>query len=652
MKKYFILLFILSTPVIITAQQSKIAKGNKDYTNFEFVNAQEIYQKVADKGYESADLYKRLGDSYYLNASYEKAELWYGKLIEKYADNVDAETYFRYAIALKGIKDYKRSDEIMARFTEVKESDKRAQIFKNHPDYLEEIESYKDLYNVTETTINSVYSDFGAAFYEDKLIFSSAKDTGSFVKRVHAWNGQPFLDLYEVPVELVYNQEATLKNTKKFDRGINSPYHESTPIFTKDGNTVYFTRNNFNDGIYRDDLEGVNNLKIYKAVKNDKNKWTGIEELPFSSDDYSIAHPALSPDEKRLYFSSDMPGTFGEADLWYVTIKDDGTYSAPVNLGNQINTEGRESYPFICDENDLYFASNGHVGLGGLDIFQTTVGDNGEVSEIINLGEPVNTSKDDFAFIINHISNKGFLSSNRAQEAVNDNIYMLERIKTPPPPCVIDLTGLVTDKDTGEKLSDATVTLYETNQDVIGTLITDGTAIFAFNPSCDRELLVRAEKEGYNTEEKMITIPATSASLEELIQLEKTNKPLTPGTDLKDLLDLNPIYFDFDRFNIRPDAALELAKVQAVMDKYPTLRIDVRSHTDSRGNDAYNERLSQNRNDATIQWLVDNRIDRSRLTGRGYGESQPVNYCTNNVSCSEAAHQDNRRSEFIILGDR
>jgi len=652
MKKYFILLFILSTPVIITAQQSKISKGNKGYTNFDFVNAQDIYQKVADKGYESADLYKRLGDSYYLNASYEKAQIWYGKLIEKYTDNVEAETYFRYAIALKGTKDYKRSDEIMTRFSELYKNDKRAQIFKNNPDYLKDINTYKDSYNVTETTINSGYSDFGTAFYEDKLIFSSAKDTGAFIKRIHKWNGQPFLDLYEIPLEMVSNGEATIKDAKKFNNAINSPFHESTPIFTKDGNTVYFTRNNYNNVVYRDDINGTNKLKIYKAVKNDKNKWSDIEELPFSSDEYTIAHPALSPDEKRLYFSSDMPGTFGDADLWYVTIQEDGTYGAPVNLGDQINTEGRESYPFICDENDLYFASNGHLGLGGLDIFKASIGDLGEVSEIINLGEPVNTSKDDFSFVINHTTNQGFLSSNRVNEAGNDDIYMLERIKTLPPPCVIVLTGLVTDKDTGEKLSNATVTLYDTNKNVFGTSVTDGTATFSFDPSCDRAMLVRAEKDGYLPEEKIITIPVTSANLEALLQLEKKNKLLTTGEDLKDLLDLNPIYFDFDRFNIRPDAALELAKVQTVMEEYPTLRIDVRSHTDSRGNDAYNERLSQNRNDATIQWLVDKGINRSRLTGRGYGESSPVNKCTNNVACSEAAHQENRRSEFIILGDR
>ena len=652
MKKYFILLFILSTPVITTAQESKISKGNKGFDNYDYVNAQDIYQKVADKGYESADLYKRLGDSYYLNASYEKAQVWYEKLINTYADDVEAETYFRYAISLKGTKNYKRSDEIMTRFKELKESDKRAQLFNDDPDYLRTIDRYKDTYKVTETSINSGYSDFGPALYNDKLIFSSAKDTGFFVKRIHAWNGQPFLDLYEVPLEMVSNEEATYRDAKKFNKSVNSPYHESTPTFTKDGNTIYFTRNNYNNGVYRDDINGTNKLKIYKATKDDNGKWRDIEELPFSSDNYTIAHPALSPDEKRLYFSSDMPGTFGDADLWYVTIMDDGTYSAPVNLGNDINTEGRESYPFISDENNLYFASNGHLGLGGLDIFRATVGNNGEVSEIINLGEPVNTTSDDFSFIINTASNVGFLSSNRGNEAGNDDIYMLERIKTPPPPCIITLNGLVTDKDTGEKIDNVTVTLYDTNKNVFGTDVTDASATFSFDPSCDKEMLVRAEKEGYIPDEKIITIPATSAELEALLQLEKKDKPLEPGKDLSDILNLNPIYFDFDRFNIRPDAAEELAKVLVVMEENPTIRIDVRSHTDSRGNDSYNQRLSQNRNDATIQWLVDKGINRSRLTGRGYGESSPVNECTNNVACSEAAHQDNRRSEFIILGDR
>lgn len=644
MKKYFILFLILSTPVITTAQQSKISRGNKDFDKFNYKEVQEIYERVAEKGYESATLYKQLGDSYYLNASYEKAQVWYGRLLEKYSDDVDAETYFRYAVSLKGTKNYKRSDEIMTRFKDLYSKDKRAQLFKEKPDYLKEIDAYKDTYKVTEISVNSGYSDFGPAFYKDKLIFSSAKDTGGFVKRIHKWNGQPFLDLYEVSIDEIGEGGVTYKDLKKFDKSINSPFHESTPTFTKSGDTVYFTRNNYNNGVYRDDINGINRLKIYRAIKEENNKWGKIEELPFSSDDYTIAHPALSKDGKRLYFSSDMPGTFGGADLWYVNILDDGTYSAAVNLGNEINTEGRESYPFISDENNLYFASNGHVGLGGLDIFKTLLGDHGEVSEIVNLGETVNTPKDDFAFVYDNASNKGFFSSNRGNASGNDDIYMLERNPTPPePPCDIVLKGTVTDKYSGEKISDASVTLSDTNKNIFESSTTTNDATFNFDPTCDKVMVLRAEKEGYKSVEKIVTIPPASAELDELLQLEKI---VPPPFEILDIL------FDFDEDYIRKDAEVELAKVLVYMEKNPTVRIDVRSHTDSRGNDDYNQELSDRRNKSTIKWLVDQGIAPSRLTGRGYGESDPlVKECTNGVPCSEANHQLNRRSEFFILED-
>lgn len=644
MKKYFILFLILSTPVITTAQQSKISRGNKDFDKFNYKEVQEIYERVAEKGYESATLYKQLGDSYYLNASYDKAQVWYGRLLEKYSDDVDAETYFRYAVSLKGTKNYKRSDEIMTRFKDLYSKDKRAQLFGDSPDYLKKINEYKDTYKIKEISINSGYSDFGPAFYMDKLIFSSAKDTGGFVKRIHKWNGQPFLDLYEVSLDEVSENGITYKDIKKFDKKINSPFHESTPTFTKSGDTAYFTRNNYNNGVYRDDINGINRLKIYRAIKDENNKWGEVAELPFSSDDYTIAHPALSKDGKRLYFSSDMPGTFGGADLWYVNILDDGTYSAAVNLGNEINTEGRESYPFISDENNLYFASTGHVGLGGLDIFKTTIGDHGEVSEIINLGETVNTSKDDFAFIYDSTSNKGFFSSNRGNASGNDDIYMLERNPPPPaPPCDIILKGTVTDKYSGEKISDASVTLSDTNKNVFESSTTTNDATFNFDPSCDNVMVLRAEKEGYKSVEKIVTIPSTSAELDELLQLEKIVPPP---------FEILHILFDFDEDYIRKDAEVELAKVLVYMEKNPTVRIDVRSHTDSRGNDDYNQKLSDRRNKSTIKWLVDQGIASSRLIGRGYGESAPlVKECTNGVPCSEANHQLNRRSEFFILED-
>ncbi len=648
MKKITIVLLLL-TCFCSYAQERKMERASKEFNQYDYVDAQDIYQKVADKGYESADLFKRLGDSYYLNAKYDQAATYFGKLVQQFPEEADAEAYFRYALSLRAIKDYALSDRMMSRFFDLKEDDKRAVLFKKTPDYLREIDYQKGSYEVKITTINSGYSDFGPMLYKDKLIFASNRDTGTFTKRIHSWNGQPFLNLYEVDLGKV-DVDAGYKYAKKFSPYINTQYHESTPVFTQDGKTMYFTRNNYNNGKYREDNDGTNKLKLYRAKLVD-GKWTDAQEVPFNSDQYTVAHPALSVDGSRLYFSSDMPGTFGLSDLWYVALNDDETYGAPVNLGSEINTEGRESFPFISSENDLYFASNGHPGLGGLDLFVTALGRDGETAEILNLGEPANTSKDDFAFVINNESNVGFLSSNRNKVGIDDDIYMLKQIKKPSPVCDILLSGIVTDKDTGEYLEGATVSLYDTNNNLYKSVVTGSSAAFAFIPDCDKIFLIRAEKEGYNTEEKMLTTPTASAEIEELIQLEKTLKPVETGDDIAKILDLNPIYFNFDKYNIRPDAEVELAKILVYMETYPSIRIDVRSHTDSRGRDAYNLELSQNRNISTRQWLIDKGISPARLSGRGYGETQLVNECSNGVRCSKAQHQLNRRSEFIVLGN-
>jgi len=533
----------------------------------------------------------------------------------------------------------------MTRFLELNKDDKRANLFKNGPNYLKDIDYHKNSYEVSTTTINSGYSDFGPMLYKDKLIFASNRDTGLFRKRVHKWNGQPFLDLYQVDLNKVDVDEG-YSHVEKFDAKINTKFHESTPVFTNDGKTIYFTRNNYNKRSYKKDPNGTNRLKIYRSTFIE-DEWSDAEELPFNSDVYTTAHPALSVDNKKLYFSSDMPGTLGMSDLWYVTINDDGTYGDPVNLGEDINTEGRESFPFISAKNDLYFASNGHPGLGGLDLFVTTINEKGEVAEIVNLGEPANTSKDDFALVLDTETNVGFLSSNRNNAGVNDDIYLLKEVKKPEPPCDIVLSGTVTDKVTGELLEGATVTLYNTNNEVVATVITDATASYNFAPECDNTYLLRAKKEGYNNIEKIVTTPKKSSQIEELLQLETVQ--IASGVDIGKILNLNPIYFDFDKDYIRKDAAVELAKILVYMETNPNIHIDIRSHTDSQGDDTYNMQLSQRRNVSTRNWFIAKGIDASRLSGKGYGETQPVNQCTNGVACSEEQYQLNRRSEFIVV---
>ena len=643
MKQICTILIITLLSSFVYGQEGKVLRGDKKFDRYDFVDAQSVYLRVAEKGYESAELFHKLGDSYYLNAQYDEAVNWYGKLAEKYPDSLTTEFYFRYATSLKAIKDYEKADAMMATFFEIKNDDSRAQLYDKNKDYLETIASRKRNYEVERLNINTSYSDFGPVIHDEKLIFSSTRDTGRLSKRIHKWNDQPFLDLYEIGLEEL---EGGSTDISKFDKKINSKYHESTPAFHTEGNIIYFTRNNYSKNVYGTDGSGTNKLKIYRATKNGPDSWGNPEELPFCSDEYNTAHPTLSADNKTLYFSSDRPESIGESDIWKVTINDDGSYSEPENLGETINTEGRETFPFITSDDELYFASNGHPGLGGLDIFSTSLSSNSD-GAILNLGEPINTAQDDFSLVLDGETRTGFFASNRNTVGGNDDIYKFIEI-----PCDINLSGLVTDLDTGDPLDYVDIGLYDGDNNLITKVNTASESTYAFVPSCSETLVVRASKEGYIPAEKVVITPGVSADLDAPLQLELEKKPFEKGDDLGKILNLNPIYFDFDRYNIRPDAAIELAKVIAVMEEYPDLKIDVRSHTDSRANDEYNRVLSQNRNNSTIAYIIDNGISKSRLTGRGYGESQLVNDCGNGSDCSEEAHQLNRRSEFIVVDNK
>jgi len=640
MKQITTLILIALLSLSVLGQEGSINRGDKKFDKYDFVDAQKVYLRVAENGFESAELFNKLGDSYYLNAQYDEAVKWYGQLFEKFPDDIKTESYFRYATSLKAVKDYDRADAMMNTFFEIKNEDKRARLFNSNKDYLKTITSKRNSYKIEPLNINTVYSDFGATLYEDKLIFSSARDTGSFSRRTHKWNAQPFLDLYEISIEEL---DGGNKNVKKFDRVINTKYHESTPAFSADGNTIYFTRNNFTKGNYRKDSNGTNKLKIYRATKGSSGKWGNAEELPFCSDDYNTGHPSLSSDGRTMYFTSDRPESVGESDLWKVAIEEDGSFGEPENLGDIINTEGRETFPYITSTNELYFASNGHQGLGGLDIFLVNLSENSD-GEILNLGEPLNTAQDDFAAVLDEETRTGYFSSNRNAVGGNDDIYRFIEV-----PCDITLEGLITDRDTGAPISNVDVSIYDQNNNVIAVMNTASESSYSHLPGCSETLIIRARKEGYIPSEKVVVTPGETADLDEPLQLELEKKPFEKGDDLGKILNLNPIYFDFDRYNIRPDAALELAKVIAVMEEYPALKVDVRSHTDSRGDDEYNRVLSQNRNDATINYMIDQGIAKGRLTGRGYGESELINNCSNGSDCSEEDHQLNRRSEFIIV---
>jgi len=631
--------------VSMHSQKLKEAKGDKEYDKFAYVDAIKTYERIFAKGYKSQDMLEKLGDSYYFKADLDNAAKWYGELFA-FTQEVAPEYYYRYSQALKAVKDYKKADEMLAKFNQKSGNELRAKLATAQKNYLDQIKKNSGRYTVENAGINSQYSDYGSAFFNNKVIFTSARDTGSFGKRKHTWTGESFTNLYGADM----GDQGALSNATRFGSKLNSRVNESTPVFTKDGKTVYFTRNNFIDGKKGVDARKSTLLKMYKATLEGDN-WTNITEVPFNSNDYSVAHPALSADEKTLYFASNMPGSLGQSDLYKVAINSDGSFGTPTNLGNVINTEGRETFPMVTSDGELYFASDGHPGLGGLDVFVSKIQADGSYKEVQNVGEPVNSPKDDFGYLINDKTRLGYFTSNREGGQGGDDIYKFKETKKLI--CEQMLSGVVTDKETGLPIEGAKVTLSDASFKMLKEVTTGKDGKFDFGlVECESKYYIKTEKTEYNTAETATMTAKETGKTEVPVELEKSVKPVKPGDDLFKAFGIKIIYFDLDKSFIRPDAAVELAKILDVLEQNPTMEIDVRSHTDCRQTAKYNMALSDRRAKATMAWLVEKGIAKTRLTGRGYGESQLVNNCgcepTNESNCTEEQHQANRRSEFII----
>ena len=636
----FVLVFLMGVSGF--AQEKLITKANEKYDEYSFSPAIDIYKKVLDRGYASADLLKKLGNSYYYNADYEDASNTYKRLVDEYPDEIGPEYYFRYAQTLKTLEDYEGSKAIMAKFLEATSDDARATAYKDEEDYLNDIKRNSGRYNVSPFQYNSPYSEFAPSFYKEGLIFSSDRDTGNFARYRHTWNSKDFLDLYKVNADSV-SQGFVIK----FGDHVNTRLHESTSTVSKDGNILYFTRNNFKEGKYVKDETGVIRLKIFKA-KMVEGVWSEIEELPFNSNDYSVAHPTLSSDEKALYFASDMPGTLGESDIFKVAINEDGTYGTPENLGPVINTEARETFPFVTSEDVLYFSSDGHPGLGGLDIFASKIANGRLDGNVMNVGEPVNGRMDDFTFIFNEDTRKGYFASNRAEGRGADDIYAFLETKPLLIDCEQAISGVVRDKISNQPLIGASVKVIDENNEEIMSAITDAEGKYNLLIDCTQGNFVRAMTEGYVPSEEYLGKSDGEPKVIDFY-LERSSITAGFGDDLAKLLQLSTIYFNFNKYDIRKDSEIEVEKVIAAMEKYPSLRIKVNSHTDSRGKDSYNLWLSQKRAESTVNYMVKKGIAKERLDGEGFGETKLINKCANGVKCSDKDHELNRRSEFIIL---
>jgi outer membrane protein OmpA-like peptidoglycan-associated protein/tetratricopeptide (TPR) repeat protein len=635
--------YIFLLLICVLNAQTKNTSADKAYNDYNYSKAIEDYNKQINSGKKSEKIFKRLGDSYYFSARLQEANKWYAELMALNV-KVEPEYLFRYAQTLKSVEDYKEANKYMAIFLEANKDDSRAILFNNNPDYLNDIEAQSGRYDIKALPFNTPNTDFAPAFFGDKLVFSSSLGQSLFTKFVHEWDDEPFIDLYEIELNKTTDGNSV---PQKLNGRINTSFHESTATFTNTGKSVYFTRNSKNSEAGID----VNRLKILKStLKGDK--WNKGVGMPFNNDKYIYAHPALNADNSKLYFASNMPGTKGASDLFVVDIIGDNNYSEPKNLGSIINTEGRETFPFISETNKLYFASDGHQGLGGLDIFMVRLGDDGmPEGDIINLGSPVNGPNDDFSYIINETSKIGFFASNRKGGKGGDDIYGFKELKPLIEKIELIVNGKALDKITGDKLDNASISLLGVDNAVLKEVVADSNGSFTFKLDANKDYKIKAMAENYLPAERFVakTDKAGSISLELLMEIDEVVSDL--GDDLNKILRLKPIYFDFDKSFIRKgDSQAELDKLVEVMNLYPSLLIEVRSHTDSRANDAYNMKLSNRRAKATVDYVVSKGIAANRITGKGFGETQLLNACGNGSDCSKEEHELNRRSEFIIIG--
>ncbi|MFV0571158.1 MAG: OmpA family protein [Xanthomarina gelatinilytica] len=621
MKKIFSL---LSLSLIFTAsfgQTKQSEKADKLFDTYQYVDAIDAYLKLVEDKEADAHVYKQLADSYYQVFNTEEATKWYAKAIES---TQDAETYYRYAQVLKSQGKYEAANKQMDVFSKMMPNDQRAKSHLKNPNYIPQLADKSKLFEVEEISINSAeQSDFGPVLSNNNVLyFVSSRDKAG---KEDSWTKSPYLDIYKS----VRSANGTLSEPEA-ESGLNTPYHDGPITLSADGETMIFARDGHSTKMYKKLKR--NNVKLgqqglYKATLIN-GKWSNIEPLPFNSTEYSVTHPSLSSDGKTLYFASNMPGGHGDTDIWKVSVNGN-SYGEPENLGPRVNTAGKEGFPFISDNSILFFASSGKPGFGGFDIFKIDLNKN---KDALNLGNGINTKRDDFAFSMNPLQKIGYFSSNRTGV---DNIYAAIPI------CQFETIAIVKDAHTNTLLANANVSISDKQNNIIATQVTQANGKTSFNVNCDSNYSIQVSKEGFDT----LNIPVTGP-IEDQVTV---NVSLTPVNELitETEIKLKNIYFEFNKSNITQQGAFELDKLVKIMKDYPDMKILVKSHTDSKGNPEYNLKLSESRAQATVQYVISKGISKDRLTAKGLGSTEPKVDCKSNCTGEEDAQ--NRRSEFIII---
>ncbi len=728
MKKIISPLFLLLSFQIFS-QASLEKKALKDYDHYNYSRASKEFEAVENKN--EVDM-RDLADAYLKMHEYTKAESWYASLLS--AGKSNGNDSVAYIGVLMNNKKYDEANRQMKSYKQNHKNDSRYDVYLEDFNYLQKLAA-GDRFTIANLSINSEQEDFGAVYYNNDVVFASSREGVKPVQR--RWNGNqlPFLDLYTAK-----NMDGSeLQELKPFQKSFNKKFHEGPVAFAKNGTLAVFTRNNY-DG---ESSDHTRKLKLAVYELKEKN-WTSIGEFPYNSNEYSVGHGCFNNEGTVLYFASDMQGGKGGVDLYSITRAADGTWGKPVNLGDKINTAGNEMFPSLHASGILFFASDGHPGFGGLDIFVCQLKD-GKFGKVQNVGSPVNSSKDDFHFVLNPAMKEGYFSSNREGGKGDDDIYHFNMLK--PFAFGKTLKGQSKDKS-GAILPNTIVQLRSDKGDVIAEVKTDAEGNFSFPieegkaytlsgtkndfteatikvptagdapeikldvvlekiPQLSLYALITEGKNGPVLEGVKVTITAMGTNnpvanfttgktgdfnkdltgnkigdvlrysikiekegfLTKEVTFEKTidkegpinlhefldislSKPQV-GLDLAKMIDIKPIYFDLGKYNIRKDAAIELDKVIKVMNEYPTMEVELGSHTDCRSSAASNMKLSDNRAKASAEYIRKKITNPDRIYGKGYGETKLLNGCACEgavkSTCTEEEHQQNRRTEFIII---
>lgn len=625
--------------------QSKLKKADQLFKSFAYTDAAKSYDEYLETAPKppSIQTIKNAGDAYYNIDDNRNALKWYQKLFDIQGLNMSEDYFLKYSQSLKGVMDYEKADRLIKDYLTKKGDQKQIDHYLSQVRYNDSLSKTKPLYTLTNLDVNTPKSEFGTAFYGERIIFASSKDTTRLSTNLYTWNNQPFLNLYVGDRNAndgnIYNDAIFLKN-------VMTKYHEATATFTADLKTIYYTTNIVLNKKLALDESRTNNFQIIKGQIED-GKLIKQENLFFNSKNYSNGHPSLSEDGKWLFFASDMPGGYGETDLYVAQIAPDGTIGTPQNLGPTINTIGNELFPYFKN-GILYFSSDGHYGYGDLDVYQSTFLGKLNFTEPRNLGQPINSNKDDFAYIVDSSDTFGYHSSNRAQGKGDDDIYYFIKGK---PVCNQTVSGRVTNARTKLSIEAATIEVRDAFGDLVTTTTTDATGLYKVMLPCNKKVKITASKINHSKEEKEVTTLKKDGGEVADVNFELSNyDDLVKKEDNLEKIIVNPIFFNYDKYDITQQAATELDKVVFVMQKFPNVKIRIESHTDSRGKDQYNRLLSDNRAKSTQAYIISKGIDAQRIeSALGYGESRLTNRCKDGAKCSEEEHFRNRRSDFIII---